>query len=156
MPAATQRSIICPPRQRFTFRFTWRVRLSRLSAALVVASERCRRADRCRVITVSVSSSPSRTLPAALGCSCSKRVASAVSRRVAVVDVGGLIGAAHDRLRGGALPLRQVVENVPELVDLAALDQRRLAEDHPHRFVQRARPVENHQQTPIGAEAASL
>ena len=32
-PAATQRSTIVPPRQRFTFRFTWRVRLSRLSMA---------------------------------------------------------------------------------------------------------------------------
>ena len=58
-PAATHRSIICPPRHRFTLRFTWRVRLSRLSAALVVASDRCRRVERCSVRTVSVSSSPS-------------------------------------------------------------------------------------------------
>ena len=35
-PAATQRSIIWPPRQRFTLRLTWRVLLMRLSAALVV------------------------------------------------------------------------------------------------------------------------
>ena len=39
-PAATQRSTIVPPRHRFTFRFTWRVRLSRLSMAFVVASDR--------------------------------------------------------------------------------------------------------------------
>jgi hypothetical protein len=37
-PAATQRSMICPPRHRLTFRFTSRVRLMRLSTALVVAS----------------------------------------------------------------------------------------------------------------------
>ena len=102
MPAATH-AASSGPAPAFHVPLHVARRLSRLSAALVVASERCRRADRCRVITVSVSSSPSRTLPAALGCSCSKRVASAVSRRVAVVDVGGLIGAAHDRLRGGAL-----------------------------------------------------
>ena len=52
-PAATQRSIISPPRHRFTFRFTWRVRLSRLSAALVVARDRCRRAESCSVRAVS-------------------------------------------------------------------------------------------------------
>ena len=39
-PAATHRSIICPVRHRLTLRFTWRVRLSKLSAAFVVASER--------------------------------------------------------------------------------------------------------------------
>ena len=47
-PAATQRSIIWPPRQRFTLRLTWRVLLIRLSAALVVASERWRRGERTR------------------------------------------------------------------------------------------------------------
>ena len=57
-PAATQRSIIVPPRHRLTFRFTDRVRLMRLSAALVVASERRRRGDSLSVRTVSVSSRP--------------------------------------------------------------------------------------------------
>ena len=66
-PAATQRSTIVPPRQRFTFRFRWRVRLSRLSMAFVVASERWRRSDSPKPSTVSVSSRPSRTLAAALG-----------------------------------------------------------------------------------------
>ena len=45
-PAATQRSTIVPPRQRFTWRCTWRVRLRRLSMAFVVASDRWRRSDR--------------------------------------------------------------------------------------------------------------
>ena len=47
----------------------WRVLLMRLSAALVVASERWRRGERPSVSTVTVSSSPSRTLAAAQGCS---------------------------------------------------------------------------------------
>ena len=66
-PAATQRSTIVPPRQRFTFRFTWRVRLRRLSMALVVTNDRWRRSDSPKSSTVSVSSRPSRTLAAALG-----------------------------------------------------------------------------------------
>ena len=66
-PAVTPRSTIVPPRQRFTLRFTWRVRLSRLSMAFVVASDRWRRSDRPKPSTVRVSSSPSRTLAAALG-----------------------------------------------------------------------------------------
>ena len=36
MAAAVHRSTICPPRHRLTFRFTWRVRLIKLSIALVV------------------------------------------------------------------------------------------------------------------------
>ena len=67
------RSIIWPPRRRFTWRVTWRVLLMRLSAALVAASARWRRGERPSVSTVTVSSSPSRTLAAAQGCSWSRR-----------------------------------------------------------------------------------
>ena len=63
-PAATQRRTIVPPRQRFTFRFTWRVRLRRLSIAFVVANDRVRRSESPKPRTVSVSSRPSRTLAA--------------------------------------------------------------------------------------------
>ena len=66
-PAATQRRTIVPPRQRVTFRFTWRVRLRRLSIAFVVANDRVRRSESPQPRTVSVSSRPSRTLAAALG-----------------------------------------------------------------------------------------
>ena len=69
---------------RFTLRFMWRVRLSRLSAALVVPSDPCRRVERCSVRTVSVSSSPSRTRPTALGYSSSGRLARSVRNCVAV------------------------------------------------------------------------
>ena len=47
-------SLIVPPRQRFTWRCTWRVRLRRLSMAFVVASDRWRRSDRPKPSTVSV------------------------------------------------------------------------------------------------------
>ena len=60
-PAATHRSIICPPRHCFTFRFTSRVRLSTLSAALVVASERWSRLD-------NIPRSPIRTFPSCTFC----------------------------------------------------------------------------------------
>ena len=73
------------PRQRFTLRLTWRVLLMRLSTALVVASERWRRGERPSVSTVTVSSSPSRTLAAAQGCSWSRRRARYRSNRVAVL-----------------------------------------------------------------------
>ena len=53
-PAATQRGIIWPLRQRLTLRFTCRVRLRRLSAAFVVASERRKRGESFSVSTVSL------------------------------------------------------------------------------------------------------
>ena len=60
-----QHHLAAPP--ALDVRLTWRVRLMRLSAALVVASERWRRGARPSVSTVTVSSSPSRTLAAAHG-----------------------------------------------------------------------------------------
>ena len=54
-------------------------------AALVVASERWRRGEMPSVSTVTVSSSPSRTLVAAHGCSWSRRRARCRSNRVAVL-----------------------------------------------------------------------
>ena len=54
----------------------------RVSAALVVASERWRRGERPSVSTVTVSSSPSRTLAAAQGFSRSRRRARCRSNRV--------------------------------------------------------------------------
>jgi hypothetical protein len=43
--------------------------------------------------------------------------------------IGRLIRPSDDRLHPGPLPLRQVVEDVPQFVDLTALDERGLAED---------------------------
>ena len=49
-------------------------------------------------------------------------------------DVGTAIGALKDRLRPGPLTLRQVIEDIAQLVDLAALDERDVAEEIAHRF----------------------
>ena len=65
--------------------------------AFVVASDRWRRSDRPTPSTVSVSSSPSRTLVAALGWSVSKRRAALVhnSRSRSII-------ALHPEIRGPA------------------------------------------------------
>ena len=60
------------------------ISLAHAGKGFLVASDRCRRAERWRPRTVSVSSSPSRTLAAALGYSVSSRRARSVSNRVAV------------------------------------------------------------------------
>ncbi len=83
-PAAAQRTTICPPRQRLTWRFTCRVRLIRLSTALVVLKDQRKPSERPSATMVSVSSRPSRTLAAALGCPVSSRRARSCKSRVAV------------------------------------------------------------------------
>ena len=49
-----------------------------------------------------------------------------------------------------------MVQDVAELVDLAPLDERGLAEDRPRGFVQGRRAIEDHEQTPVGAQAPAL
>jgi hypothetical protein len=44
-------------------------------------------------------------------------------------DVGTAIGALQDRLRPGPLSVRQVIEDVPQLVHLTPLEQRDGAEE---------------------------
>jgi len=46
--------------------------------------------------------------------------------------------------------------HIADFVDLAALHERRLIEGRVHGFPQRLRPVEDHQQAPVGAQAATL
>ena len=94
---ATRRAAGRGRRQRFTLRLTCRVRLRRLSAAFVVASDRCRRSERPNPRIVSVSSSPSRTLVAALGWSVSRRRARSCNSRRA----GRAGGAAPPCARPG-------------------------------------------------------
>ena len=108
----------------------WRVLLMRLSAALVVASERWRRGERPSVSTVTVSSSPSRTLAAAQGCSMVETAGEVSQQPRRGLDVLTLIGALEDRQYPGPLTLRQMVEDVAGLVDLAARHQRGTTEHH--------------------------
>ena len=132
------------------------MRLSKLSAALVVASERRSRAERLSVSTVSVSSRPSRTLSAALGCSVSRRRARSSKQPLSGLHVGALVGAAQDRLRPRPLAVIEILEDVAHLVDLAPLDERGVAEGRAHRFAQRLRAIEDHEQAAVGAQAATL
>ena len=49
-----------------------------------------------------------------------------------------------------------MVEDVAQLVDLAPLDERGLAEDGARGLVQRQRAIEDHEQTAVGAQPAAL
>ena len=49
------------------------------------------------------------------------------------IDVGRLIRPSDDGLHPRPLPLRQVVKDVPQLMDLTALDEGGLAEDRAQR-----------------------
>ena len=66
------------------------------------------------------------------------------------------IGPLEDGLHPRTLPLGQMVEHVAEFVHLAALDQRRVAEGVPHGFPQRLGAIQQHQQTPVRAQATAL
>ena len=59
-------------------------------------------------------------------------------------------------MRPRPIAVTEVLEDIPGLMDLAALHQRRLAEDGADRFPQRLRAVEDHEQTPVSPEAAAL
>ncbi len=63
------------------------------------------------------------------------------------LHVARLIGAPHDRLDPRALALRQVVEDVAELVALAPLNEGGLAEDRTGGFAQGLRAVRRRGQT---------
>lgn len=124
--------------------------------AFVVARERRSRAERFSVRTVSVLSSPSgRALGGAgmLGLQTSREIEQEPLRGL---YVGALIGAAQDRLGPRPLPVIEILEDVAHLVHRAALHERGLAEGRAHRFAQRLRPVEDHEQAAVGAQAATL
>ena len=72
------------------------------------------------------------------------------------LHVLALIGPPEDGLHPGPLALRQMVEDVAGLVDLAALHQRGATEDRGDRRPQRLRPIEHGQHASIGAQAAAL
>src|SRR5712691_4475611 len=56
-----------------------------------------------------------------------------------------------DGMGPGPLAVGQIVENVPGLVNLTALDARGAPEGVVDRTAERFRAVENHQQRPVGA-----
>ena len=66
------------------------------------------------------------------------------------------IRALQDRLHPGPLALRQMIEDVAQLVHLAALDKGDLAEGVAHGFPQGLRTIENHEQAAVGSQATAL
>ena len=66
------------------------------------------------------------------------------------------IRALQDRLHPGPLALRQMIEDVAQLVHLAALDKGDLAEGVAHGFPQDLRTIENHEQAAVGSQATAL
>lgn len=71
-------------------------------------------------------------------------------------DVGAAIGPVQDGLRPRLLALRQVIEDVAQLVDLAALDERDGPEEIADGFPQGSRAIEDHQQTAVGSQVTAL
>jgi hypothetical protein len=74
----------------------------------------------------------------------------------AVVTSALRLGALQDCFCPRSLPLRQMIKDIPQLVDLAALHQSNVAEEIADRFPQRLRAVEDHRQTAVGAQTAAL
>ena len=71
-------------------------------------------------------------------------------------DILALIRPPENRLHPGPLTLWQVVEDVAGLVDLATLPERGTVEHRGDCRPQCLRPIEHHQDAPIGAQAAAL
>src|SRR5712691_2801280 len=61
------------------------------------------------------------------------------------------VRSTEDGMGPGPLAVGQIVENVPGLVNLTALDARGAPEGVVDRTAERFRAVENHQQRPVGA-----
>jgi hypothetical protein len=130
------------------------VRLIRLSTAFVVASERRRRGDSRRVCERFVEPFADAVRSAGiLGFQPSREIEQQPLRDL---HLGGLIGAAEDRLRPRAITIAQILEDVAGLVHLAPLDERGLTRDGPHRFAQRLRTIQDDKETAIRAQPAAL
>ena len=70
-------------------------------------------------------------------------------------DVDLLGGARDDRARPEPLPLRQMLQDVAELVHLTAVHQGRGSKRLRHGLVQRLRAIEDDQETAVGAQPAA-
>src|SRR3954453_8285154 len=151
IPAAHQRSAICPSRQRLTLVEWLRQMEIMLSMALVERSVRASVRGTPSRSTVSVSASPSRRLAPALGGELGISRAGGANRArgtgAGLVQLPGqsgqlgfglergigVVGRAHLLADRTPQPLRQAVLNVSDLVQLAALDHRGV-EDVDHRL----------------------
>jgi hypothetical protein len=105
---------------------------------------------------VSVSSSPSRTLAAALGYRSSESSGQVLQETSSGGDVDVLVGARDDRADPRPLTVGEMLQDVSVLVDLAAVNQSRGSKRLRHRFVQCLRAIEDDQQAAVRAEPAAL
>src|SRR5439155_23731681 len=154
MPAAVQRSTICPSRQRVTLRLVVRAMEIIDSIGLEVVNVRARLPVMPSLVTVNISSRPSRRLAAAPGCLRANAVARALASRSPTAGSGlakilpslvstqprsasGRWSATFRRLRGSA-----------------ALDRRVGTEHGLHRRRQCLRSVDDDQQPIAGLQAA--
>src|SRR5512144_2445127 len=145
MPAAVQRSTICPSRHLVTLRLVVRAIEIIDSIGLEVVSVLASRPSMPSRLTVNISSRPSRSEAAAPGWVLFSSPASCLALR-SPCSVG-----VPERLdQFGVDPLRvllgQVVGHVPALVQGTALDQRLVAEHLPHPGRERLGAVEDDQQ----------
>ena len=123
--------------------------------AFVVASDRWRRSDRPKPSTVSVSSSPSRTLVATLRVVSVQAPRQVLQQTLGRLDVAVRVGAREDRLHPRPLCLREMLQDVPALMDLTPLHQRGAPECLGHGRVEGLRAIDDHQQAPVGAQPAA-
>jgi hypothetical protein len=71
-------------------------------------------------------------------------------------DIDLLVGARDDRVGPWPLAFREMLQDVSELVHLAAMNQARGSKRLCHRFMQRLRAIEDDQQAAVGAQPAAL
>ena len=149
-------STIVPPRQRFTWRCTWRVRLRRLSMAFVVASDRWRRSDRPKPSTVTrLRALPARSWPP-LGYVSVQAPRQVLQQTLGRLDVAVRVGAREDHLSPTAAVPQGDARDVPALMDLTPLHQRGAPECLGHGRVEGLRAIGcDHQQAPVGAQPAA-
>ena len=156
MPAAVQRLRMSPSRQRFTLRWVWRT-ISIIDSIGLVEHERlgeAARRSRAR-ISVSVSSIPSRSEPAASGQERSSSPASSSRRwRARSGSRQRPGGRASGRGRPVAVCLGQQVGDVSLLVAVAAMHQGVLAEDLADRLGERLGAVDHEEDRLLGVQAA--
>ena len=155
IPAAIQRFFIVPSRQCFTRPVVVRVIEIIDSMQFVFVNDWRSRPVTPRPATVNMSSSPSRSDPAASGCF-DFELAGEVPARLEPL---GRVGLGERRgeapIDGVTLVDGQVADHVPSLVQGAALDQGPFAEHLDDRLAQRLGTVEHGEDAVVVAQPAS-
>src|SRR3954451_896086 len=153
MPAAVQRSAISPDDHRFTLRWVRRTISIIDSQGLVLSSVRLSEPLTPSRVSVSVSSMPSRSEPAAPGIAAVELAGEPLELVECTSVVVERPRPAQPLLHRGPLPFGQMVDEVALLVPQTAL-HRRVTEDVADSFAQRLGAVDHEQDPLLGIEAA--